>query len=501
MEKENKIGIALIKSSIDPEQIKKAKETLLLIRNKAKTIFHNKKDNKKINILIASVVLIIALYRWIVLYKTISDLNNDPYILEKTQQYNLDNLKTNPLTRNSTISAVTIYDLIKNNEDIKDETKRYNKYKENLFYPYTNFLQYILLPRLNIRKDPYTNNLNTNILGKTFLEENPYNDINLLQKRSNFFSSTEQNEINQIRDIEIADIREYDDGTFGIKIDFSFISPSKNALLFLTDKITTTSDEENIWLLGEFFYYLRQQIKLDRKELIDSRSTSTGSILSGETDIDKMIWYEIYQRALNGIDNNIIDNTTINRTIFTMMGCSPETENQCFYKFRTKYRNIAALAYTVGIEDNQIKSEELRNFIKNLPPILSVNDFVYNKIYDNSILKQNGTKYQWNISLEIYGQSISPEERDEIAKKLGEQCLGEDTAISAEEALNIIDENIRKKTNIIDENQTKSNSIRDLRTTIENINTDFNNLNNYKKTIRLFEIYRMLNENGVCKTI
>jgi hypothetical protein len=45
--------------------------------------------------------------------------------------------------------------------------------------------------------------------------------------------------------------------------------------------------------------------------------------------------------VFNDEDIDLIENTTINRTIFNMMGCSPETENLCFYRFREKYRNIA----------------------------------------------------------------------------------------------------------------------------------------------------------------
>ncbi|HCY21621.1 TPA: hypothetical protein DIC40_07420 [Patescibacteria group bacterium] len=262
---------AIMKPIIDPEQIKKAKEMAIYARNIAKNFFHSKKNDKKTIIFIAGVLSLIAIYLGISLYIKISALNKDPYSLEKINQYDITNLKTNTLTRNSIASATTIYDLIQNNEDIQDETQRYNKYKENLLYPYTYFLQYLLLPKLNIRKEPYTDILKTDILGRSFLEENPYNDINLLQRRTDFFSSTDQNEINQIKDIKINDIQEYENGIFGIKIDFSFVSPSKNALLFLTDKITTTSDEENISLLGEFFYYLRQQIKIDRKDFLDEQ--------------------------------------------------------------------------------------------------------------------------------------------------------------------------------------------------------------------------------------
>jgi hypothetical protein len=71
----------------------------------------------------------------------------------------------------------------------------------------------------------------------------------------------------------------------------------------------------------------------------------------------------------------------------------------------------------------------------------------------------------------------------------------ENKSITTEEVLNVIDETIRKKSNIIEENQTKSNSIWDLKMIIENIATNYESLTNYKKSIRLFEMYRMLNEN------
>gem|GEM_PF-4772150 len=105
------------------------------------------------------------------------------------------------------------------------------------------------MPKLNIRKEAYTDKLNLNLVGEKFLEQNPFNDINLYQKWSNFFSSTEKNQVNSIENLEIGDITETEYGLYGIKISFSFITPSKNALLFLADKISISSDKENISLL------------------------------------------------------------------------------------------------------------------------------------------------------------------------------------------------------------------------------------------------------------
>lgn len=490
---------AIMTNIIDIEKIKKTKDTIILIRKKIIIFFNSKKNDNKTIIIVAIVVLLIALYRWFCLYQTITTLNRDQNTLEKIPQYDIINLKSNPLTRNSLASSSSIYDLIQNNEEIIEETNRYEKYKENLLHPYTNFLQYILLPKLNIRKESFTDILRIDILWKSFLEENPYNDISLLQKRADFFSSTNQNEINQINDIKIGDIQEYENGIFGIKISFSFTSPSKNALLFLTDKITTTSDQDNISLLGEFFYYLRQQIKTDKIEILEEQTKNW--IFSWEDNWNKTLWYLLNNWVFNDDDIGLIENTTINRTIFTMMWCSPETESQCFYRFREKYRNIAWLAYTIWIEENQNKVDDFKLFLKNMPPIMAIQDFVYTKTNEWWLIKQNTTQYDGKISLEIYGQNISNEEKDEISLILWNKCFLENKAISSEEVLNVIDETIRKKSNIIEENQNKANSIRDLRTIIENIWTNYDSLTNYKKIIKLFEMYRMLNENWLCKTI
>jgi hypothetical protein len=53
----------IMKPIIDQEQIKKAKEMLISIRNIAKKIFHSKKNDKKTIITITVIIFLIALYR------------------------------------------------------------------------------------------------------------------------------------------------------------------------------------------------------------------------------------------------------------------------------------------------------------------------------------------------------------------------------------------------------------------------------------------------------
>jgi hypothetical protein len=224
--------------------------------------------------------------------------NKETTNIEKLEKYNIQQLEDNPNTNNVVSSATTISDLLKINANIQKETQRYEDHKAELQSSYTNFLQYLLVPGLNIRKAPYTDSIDTNLIGSNFLDKNPFNDINLYQKWSNFFGSTEKNEINSIDNLEIGNITETDFGLYSMKISFSFIAPSKNALLFLADKISTTSDKDNISLLGEFVYYLRQQIKSDKETEIEALTKDPDN-KEIATNQDQIIGKSLYNWVLN----------------------------------------------------------------------------------------------------------------------------------------------------------------------------------------------------------
>ncbi|HCB51282.1 TPA: hypothetical protein DEP21_01720 [Patescibacteria group bacterium] len=105
-----------------------------------------------------------------------------------------------------------------------------------------------------------------------------------------------------------------------------------------------------------------------------------------------------------------------------MMECKPDEEAQCYYRFRDKYRNIGSLAYTIGTQNTTNKTQKLKEALQELSPLIAIKKFTYNKIQTKSLIQQN-TKYQGSIDLEIYGQSISDEDMQEISLKLGKKCL------------------------------------------------------------------------------
>lgn len=381
--------------------------------------------------------------------------------------------------------------MLKINQTIKDETQRYEDHKKELQSSYTNFLQYFLVPKLNIRKEPYTDKLNLNLIGENFLEQNPFNDINLYQKWSNFFSSTEKNQVNTINDLQIGDITEADYGLYGIKISFSFITPSKNALLFLADKISISSDKENISLLGEFVYYLRQQIKNDKQTEIAKLKADPDNKEIADSD-DKVIGKALYNWVLTDKDSPLIDDKTINKTIKNIMECGTENESECFYKFRDKFRNIAELAYTIGSQSDVSKTNDLKLFFKNMPPLMTVQAFTFDE-KDGDQALDTTTKYEGRVELQIYGQNISADDLNQIGKELGKKCFGNDDILSPSLAISVIGKTSQNE-DTKDGNGSNISRTNDLTAILENIEKEYADANNYKKTIRLFEVYRMLNE-------
>lgn len=489
---------------INPDKLKQtldvSKNYLTILTN-----FLGKKIREKAVIMGIAVISIIGLWFSIMQLNTQSkNLSKDTENLGNLEKYNIENLKNNRSTETIANNSTKIWDLVKANQDIKSEITRYNWYKKELQSSYSNFLQYLLVPKLNIRKELYTNKIDVNLIGENFLENNPYNDINLYQKRSNFFWSTEKNQINTIDWLNIGEITETDFGLYSIKISFSFITPSKNALLFLADKVSMTSDKENIALLWEFVYYLRQQVKTDKQSEIEKLKTDPKN-KEIANDLDKLIGKTLYSRV-KGEETTLIDNEIINKTVKGIMGCGSESDSVCFYNFREKYRNIAELAYTIWAVNNTNKANDLRLFFANMPPLMAVNNFNYEKRQTEQALNQS-TTYEGRLDVEVYGQNISAEEITEIGQELWKKCFTNPKTLTPELAIQTIDNARRSQqntseelslTNINTEGKTKTS---DLKTILDAISIEYPKLNNYKKTIRLFEIYRMLNEGGFCTSI
>ncbi len=464
--------------------------------------FKDNKNNSKMMLTVALITTGIAIYFGVQLFTDIRYLNGKTPELMNLKSYDMRELQTNALTQPVLKTADTINDLLEEDMLTQGEITKYSDYLHSLQIPYTYLLQYIYLPSLNVRKEKYTDKIDINLMGINFLEKNPFNDITLLQRRWDFFKNLwDNNESNDVLDMKIGDFVEDEKGFFSMPITVSFVANSKRAFLLLADKLSMTSNKENVSLIDEFFYYLWNEIKKGKEKEIKALEQSYASIFwSGEkVDQDKLIGYHLYTRIFNGGKNTLIDDTIIDKTVKSIISCNNDVDEVCYYKFRERYRNIPSFGYLVGTDLWSNGAENLRKFVKELPPIFSIKEFEFDKIKSPTLSDVSNNAYQGKVTIVVYGRSASAQEVEEIALALGNKCLGENKALTTQDGLNLIQAAIVKLSDLSRVDKSYGDNLWELKSLIEQLDKDYPTLSNYKKTIKLFELYRMLSDAGLCK--
>jgi hypothetical protein len=187
-------------------------------------------------------------------------------------------------------------------------------------------------------------------------------------------------------------------------ITVSFVANSKRAFLLLSDKLSMTSNKENISLINEFFYYLRGEIKKGKEKEIKALENNYSTIFGSgqEIDQDKMIGYHIYNWIFNNKKNTLIDDSIIDKTIKSIVSCNNESDEVCYYRFRERYRNIPTFGYLLGTNFGTNGAENLRKFIMQLPPIFSIQQFEFDKIKSPIISDATNSKYQGKVTILVY---------------------------------------------------------------------------------------------------
>jgi hypothetical protein len=254
--------------SLSPDLKQKITAILNICKRYASEIYiflRNKKNDSQMMIVLATVMTGLAIYFIITVVNHLSDLKQKIPQLQNLASYDIRVLQSNEMTQSIMGNMNTLNDLIEENTTTQTDIASYKQHLDALQVPYAYFLQYVYLPSLNIWENPFTHQIDPNIIGLEYLQKNPYNDITLLQRRSDFFKNVgDNNESNDISDINIGNIVENQSGYFTMPITVSFIANSKRAFLLLVDKLSMTSNRENVALINEFFYYLRQEIKKEK---------------------------------------------------------------------------------------------------------------------------------------------------------------------------------------------------------------------------------------------
>jgi hypothetical protein len=216
---------------------------------------------------------------------------------------------------------------------------------------------------------------------------------------------------------------------------------------------------------------------------------------------DREIGQKFYMWVYATGNDTFITNADIQEAVRRTASCegSDIGTSKCYFMFREKMRSLPQLAYTVGME-NADKVAELRNFLKNLPPIINVKSFVFQKQTSATNATQDGSAgLVGQLSVDVYGKSMTAEEVQEISLYLGTQCTN-GVPLDPDVALRQIDVYITKADSIEKISNEKSKQFADLKKSLTVINSSYAGLPGFKKAIKLFEVYRMLDENRLCNT-
>jgi hypothetical protein len=82
-------------------------------------------------------------------------LNKSATELYKLDNFDIDELKKNANAKDDVADANTIGELLDVNTEISDSVDSYTAFFDEMQSPYKNLMSHILLPELNIRKDPF----------------------------------------------------------------------------------------------------------------------------------------------------------------------------------------------------------------------------------------------------------------------------------------------------------------------------------------------------------
>lgn len=392
--------------------------------------------------------------------------------------------------------ANKLTDIIAINKSIELEQQQAQLYLDSVQMPYINFLHHFLMPPLNIWKNKFTNKIDDTLVWQKYLQENNYLDVNLIGTWTDFFKDIwEDSPKNEIRSISIGDIAEQR-GTFTITMNVDFVAQNKRAFLLLIDKLSTTSNKENLWLLNEFFFHLWMVLKDRDFWWLDS--TTTWWVVLQMNTWDAVVWQQLYSWVKDSSSKYVTEKEII-IAMRRFVNCeATEDAERCYFRFREKIRNLPSIAYTLWIP-NTNKVYELRKFMQKIPPVINLQSFWFTRLNATTAREQDRW-YEWSISLEVYGKSMGDDEVNEIAAYLWSLCLKDWIAMTPAAAMNQVDNTIKQSNQIWGFSNEKSKQFADLKASMQKIEREIWWLPWFKRTVKYFELYRMLQDNKLCVT-
>ncbi len=271
--------------------------------------------------------------------------------------------------------------------------------------------------------------------------------------------------------------------------------------------------------MNEFFYPLLKSVREEKSDIIDRlmqehfkefASSSSWEFSKSLWDMseeelstyrDRVIGYNLYH-WINGDSisekmGQLIDNFVIEKAIKESASCT-ELNQKCLYNFREKYRNLPYLAYRIWLENQWNRTSWLLEFLQDLPPAIAITSFGFEKYSNSSFLNNKEEEYKWKITFNAYGRNILDSELDEASSMLWKLCFwsNSDQKISPDTASEYVDKAIV----LLWWNREYSNvsSLLELQSLFASIQESYGGMSNYDKMIKLFEIWRMMNDANLC---
>jgi hypothetical protein len=425
-------------------------------------------------------------------------LDSKSETLSSTSVYSLDSLQNDETIKDSFPLRKKLSDMLWYENQIDENIANTRLQRQRLSVPFDNFLNMLYTPTINIWRDPFSQKIDTSLIGKKYIENNPYWDITMIQQRTNFFKDVgvidSYNTVSDVRiwQPEVSKIEWY----FSIPVTVQFETPNKRSFLLLINKISMTAYIQNLSLINEFMYYVWETIKEEKQDILIQSDLFSGNLITTtENHDDRAIWYLLYNWIIKWQENKLISQDIIAKSIRKTAWCTTEEQQECMYMFREKMRALPYLAYGVAREGVDI-IEWLKFFFKNIPPILSIETFSF----EEKTIKKVKAWYKGTISLRIYGKDLLPEEINSISAELGSMCFLSKEWLSIANAKAKVEKNIFElgKWNL---NIKRSTTLNQILVFITKIEKEYPTLPNQKKVVRLFELYRTLKENSLCDII
>ena len=426
------------------------------------------------------------------------ELNAKANSLSSTATYSLDALQNDESIKDSFPLRKNLSDMLWYEAQIDENIKNTQLQRQRLSVPFDNFFNLFYTPSVNIWRDPFSLKIDTWLIGKNYIEKNPYGDIALIQQWTNFFKDVGVvDSYNTVNDVRIGKAEpSLTPWYFSIPITVQFEAPNKRSFLLLINKISMTAYIQNLSLINEFMYYLRETIKEEKTDVLKDDTLFSGILATTpDNHDDRVIWYLLYDWIVQWNDNKLINQSIISKTIRKSAWCTTEEQPQCLYMFREKMRALPYLAYGIT-RDGVDVVEWLKFFFKNIPPILSIESFSF----EDKIVKKTKAWYKGSITFKIYGKDILQEEIDNISSELWWLCFLSKEALGINNSKARVEKNINElgKWNL---NIKRSSTLNQILVFINKIEQEYPTLSNHKKVVRLFELYRTLKENSLCDII